>query len=81
MESVLKIFIYNFHNKAGTYLLHILYYIVVKLLRSVHMQVQVTMKQPKQRKNAKENKKEKDDKRDNQREEDPSQRNKRIRPL
>jgi len=41
MESVLKIFIYNFHNKAGTYLLHILYYIVVKLLRSVHMQVQV----------------------------------------
>jgi hypothetical protein len=25
MESVLKIFKYNFHNKAGTYLLHIIY--------------------------------------------------------
>jgi hypothetical protein len=41
MESVLKIFIYNFHKKAGTYLLHIIYTVVVKLLRSAHMQVQV----------------------------------------
>ncbi len=61
MESVLKIFLYNFHNKAGTYLMHIIYSGQIVALNSVHMQVQVTMKQPKQRKNAKENKKEKDD--------------------
>jgi hypothetical protein len=48
MESVLKIFIYNFHNKAGTYLLHIIYSGQIVALNSVHMQVQVTMKQAKQ---------------------------------
>jgi hypothetical protein len=61
MESVLKIFIYNLHNKAVTYLMHIIYSGQIVSLNSVHMQVQVSMKQPKQRKTAKENKKEKDD--------------------
>ncbi len=55
MESVLKIFKYYFHNNAGTYLLHIIYSGQIVALNSVHMQAQVTVKQAKQRKNAKEN--------------------------
>jgi hypothetical protein len=73
MESVLKIFMYNFHNKACRYIFTAHSGQIVGL-NSVHMQVQVTMKQAKQRKNAKENKKREMISQANQREVDDNHR-------